>query len=144
MRKLFAHAFSETALLEQASLLTGYFDLLVCNLKRQIDGPKRGRVDIMAYYNFTTFDIIGDIMQAIKFFGFIKTSAKYAVLRYALKLLEAVVPSIAESRARHFEFTKTRIEKRLEMETTRTDIMAYASPILLHPCLRNGRGVITA
>lgn len=59
MRKLLAHAFSDHALLEQESLLTRYFGLLVEKLKQQIDGPARGRVDIMAYYNFTTFDIIG-------------------------------------------------------------------------------------
>lgn len=59
MRKVFAHAFSDTALLEQESLLTHYFDLLVDKLKQQVDGPSRGRVDLMAFYNFTTFDIIG-------------------------------------------------------------------------------------
>ena len=59
IRKLLAHAFSDSALLEQEPLLILYFDLLVSKLKRQIDGPAHGRVDIMAYYNFTTFDIIG-------------------------------------------------------------------------------------
>ena len=61
-RKLFAHAFSDSALLEQESLLTHYFDLLIMKLKLQIDGPAQGRVDMMAYYNFTTFDIIGYVL----------------------------------------------------------------------------------
>lgn len=56
------HAFSDSALLEQEPLLTSYFDLLVSKLKQQIDGPANGRVDIMAYYNFTAFDIIGYIL----------------------------------------------------------------------------------
>lgn len=59
IRKLLAHAFSDGALLEQEPLLTFYFNLLVAKLKQQIDGPAHGRVDMMAYYNFTTFDIIG-------------------------------------------------------------------------------------
>lgn len=59
IRKFFAHAFSETALVEQEPLLTFYFELLISKLKQLIDGPAQGRVDIMAYYNFTTFDIIG-------------------------------------------------------------------------------------
>ena len=59
MRRLYAHAFTDTALLEQSPLLTRYFDLLVSKLKQKIDGPEQGRVDVMAYYNFTTFDIIG-------------------------------------------------------------------------------------
>ena len=62
MRKLLAHAFSDSALLEQESLLTFYFKLLVTKLNQQIDGPVRGRVDMMAYYNFATFDTIGYIL----------------------------------------------------------------------------------
>lgn len=58
IRKLLAHAFSDSALLEQEPLLTYYFDLLVSKFKQQIDGPAHGRVDMMAYYNFVTFDII--------------------------------------------------------------------------------------
>ena len=52
IRKLLAHAFFDSALLEQEPLLAHYFDLLVTKLKEQIDGPARGRVDMMAYYIF--------------------------------------------------------------------------------------------
>ena len=62
IRKLFSHAFSDSALLEQEPLLTIYFKLLISKLKEQIDGPAQGRVDMMAYYNFATFDIIGYIL----------------------------------------------------------------------------------
>ena len=61
MRRLYAHAFTDTALLEQAPLLTHYFNRLISKLKQKIDGHEHGRVDIMAFYNFTTFDIIGYI-----------------------------------------------------------------------------------
>ncbi|KAL9065553.1 MAG: hypothetical protein Q9161_008157 [Pseudevernia consocians] len=61
IRKLFSHAFSDSALLEQEPLLTIYFKLLISKLKEQIDGPAQGRVDMMAYYNFTTFDVIGGV-----------------------------------------------------------------------------------
>ena len=59
IRKHFAHAFSDSALFEQEPLLTHYFNLLVTKLKHRINGPARGLVGIMAYYNFATFDIIG-------------------------------------------------------------------------------------
>ena len=59
IRKLLAYAFSDGALLEQEPLLTHYFDLLVSRLKQQIDGPACGRINIMAWYNFTSFDIVG-------------------------------------------------------------------------------------
>lgn len=59
MRKLVSHAFSETALREQEPILTQYFDLLLSRLKGHLGGPTHGKVDIMSWYNFTTFDIIG-------------------------------------------------------------------------------------
>lgn len=59
IRKLLSHAFSEAALREQEPILTTYFDLLISRLKDQIDGPAAGKVDIMSWYTFTTFDIIG-------------------------------------------------------------------------------------
>lgn len=62
IRKRLAHAFSDSALLEQEPLLTHYFNLLITKLKEQIDSPARGRVDMMAYYNFTAFDIIGYVL----------------------------------------------------------------------------------
>lgn len=59
IRKLLSHGFSETALREQEPILISYFDLLVSRLQEQIDGSTNGKVDIMSWYNFTTFDIIG-------------------------------------------------------------------------------------
>ena len=57
MRKLLSHAFSDNALREQESLVTHYFDFLIERLKQQIDGPKHGKVDLTAWYNYTTFDV---------------------------------------------------------------------------------------
>ena len=58
MRKLLAPAFSDSALLEQESLLEKYFELLIVKLKEQVDGPSKGCIDMMAQYNFVVFDII--------------------------------------------------------------------------------------
>lgn len=66
LRKHFVHAFSDTALLDQEPLLTQYFDLLITRLKEQVSGPCNGRVNILAYYNFTTFDIIGYSVRPIQ------------------------------------------------------------------------------
>jgi len=44
--------------LEQEHLLNKYFELLVLKLDEKIDGPSKGRVDMMAQYNFLAFDII--------------------------------------------------------------------------------------
>jgi cytochrome P450 len=55
MRRNISHAFSAKALEEQQGILQGYIDLLVKRLKE-----RSGQVvDLVNWYNFTTFDIIG-------------------------------------------------------------------------------------
>lgn len=58
IRKHLAPAFSDNALVEQESLLNQHFELLISKLKEHVDGSSEGRVDLMAQYNFVTFDII--------------------------------------------------------------------------------------
>lgn len=55
-RRLFSHAFSDKALQEQAPLLEKYVDLLMRRL-READGPQ----NMIYWYNFVAFDIIGDL-----------------------------------------------------------------------------------
>lgn len=60
-RRLLNHAFSEAALREQEPLMNKYFDLLIQKLYEKIDGPTQGKVNIMRWFNFITFDMIGDL-----------------------------------------------------------------------------------
>jgi hypothetical protein len=57
-RKAIAHGFSERALRDQEEILVSYIDILVDKLK----GCARGNspTDMVRWYNYTTFDIIGD------------------------------------------------------------------------------------
>jgi hypothetical protein len=41
--------------------MNSYFDLLVQKLYEKIDGPENGKVNIVQWFNFTTFDLIGDL-----------------------------------------------------------------------------------
>lgn len=54
-RRCLSHAFSDKALREQAELVEGHVDLLVKRLKEE---PGKHR-DLVKWYNFATFDIIG-------------------------------------------------------------------------------------
>lgn len=54
-----AHAFSEAALAEQEEYLNFYVDLLISKLTEQARQDKA--VDMTQWYNFFTFDIIGDL-----------------------------------------------------------------------------------
>ena len=57
-RRNLAHAFSDRALREQESILQHYIDLLVLRLKEQCESKARGKVDMVKWYNYTTFDIM--------------------------------------------------------------------------------------
>ena len=63
IRKLVSHAFSETALREQEPILNSYFDLFISRLNDQIGEAVTTKVDIVSWYNFTTFDIIGSVLS---------------------------------------------------------------------------------
>jgi cytochrome P450 len=57
-RRLLSHGFSEKAIREQESVVNAYVDLLIRKLhKRARDGPQ----DMVAWFNWTTFDLIGDL-----------------------------------------------------------------------------------
>ncbi|KAF7960744.1 hypothetical protein EAE96_000417 [Botrytis aclada] len=59
IRRALSHAFSEASLREQEPLMNVYFDLLIQKLYEQIDTPSKGKVNIVRFFNFTTFDLIG-------------------------------------------------------------------------------------
>lgn len=54
-RRLLAHGFSAKSMREQQPLITGYVDLLL----QRLEG--KHVVDIVSWFNYTTFDIIGDL-----------------------------------------------------------------------------------
>ena len=57
MRKTLSHGFSAGALSAQEDLLQYYVDLLI----RQIHKSNGAAMDVVKWYNFTTFDIIGEL-----------------------------------------------------------------------------------
>lgn len=63
MRKVLNPAFSDRALKAQEWILQGYTHLLITRLRDQIDSAGEGStaVDIDTWYNFTTFDTVGDL-----------------------------------------------------------------------------------
>jgi cytochrome P450 len=59
LRRSMAHGFSDRSMREQQPLIKGYIDLLIQRLR---DISHRGEVaDMAAWYNYTTFDVIGDL-----------------------------------------------------------------------------------
>lgn len=62
-RRILSHAFSAQSMADQQPLIRGYVDLLLQRLhERSQEGGAAARpLDMMNFYNFTTFDIIGDL-----------------------------------------------------------------------------------
>jgi cytochrome P450 len=61
MRKIFTPAFSDRALKQQEPLFVKYADLLVARLREGIEDRPDKRFDMVKMYNFTTFDVMGDL-----------------------------------------------------------------------------------
>lgn len=59
MRRVLAHAFSEKALRGQEDIIKTYVDLFVSRLAEKAAGEEH--IDIMRWFNLTTFDLIGDL-----------------------------------------------------------------------------------
>jgi hypothetical protein len=152
MRKLLSHAFSDAALRQQEDILTQYFELLVQELKKRVDTLDAGKVDLAKWYNFLTFDIIGDmcfgesfgalesgeyhvwmsnLFQGVKYARFLSIATFYEPLLTIMKGLIKLSPSIAKAKVEHEQFCALKTAQRLDLKTERKDFMSYViSPIL--------------
>lgn len=142
-RRLLSHAFSEKALRGQEDILKGYIDLLIHRLSTETDAGRM--VDMVQWYNFTTFDIIGDLAfgesfgcleggvyhpwVATTFDGF-----RLAVFNQTIKRLPVAAPIIrryipkelVKAQMDHLQLSFEKAKKRLESgKTDREDFMSY-------------------
>lgn len=147
MRRLLSHAFSDAALRDQEQLITHYFDLLIEKLQQQVVGPEQGKVDLVRWYNFTTFDILGDIcfdesfgalkkgqyhswiaslFQSLKIVRMFRVFRAYPILGKIVFSLLKLFPQVTKAGAEHQALTAQKAERRLDRQTDRKDIMRYA------------------
>ncbi len=69
-RKILAPAFSEKSVYEQEAMIKGHIDLLIRKLRQTIDAnPSEdvAAVDVLQWFNYATFDIIGDFIWGSSF-----------------------------------------------------------------------------
>ncbi len=146
VRGLFSPAFSERAMREQEPLIMGYIDLLIQRLKAQSQGPMEGDVDLVRWYNFTTFDIIGDlafgqpfgslesgeyhfwiisIFRSIRLLSIRAIGRAYPVIGAMMSCTLKFFPKIGEARRRHREYTQTVLQRRLATKGEKNDFLSY-------------------
>jgi cytochrome P450 len=155
MRRLLAHAFSNKALGEQESILHTYADMLIDKLKGILGQEQSPVVDLTRWFNYTTFDLIGDlafgepfgclaenryhwwvliILDAVKASSYLKIFWFYPVL---LPLVTLLIPRhLMQKRTDSFNLSVEKVRRRLKSQTTRPDFTSY---ILKHS--ENGKGL---
>lgn len=146
VRRNVSHAFSDKALREQEPLVQQYVDLLVNRLEEQTIGD--GPIDIMRWYNYTTFDVICDlafgeplyclrdstehkwialVMSNLKSIGLLSVRNKYPIFAYYdhIKNYFKDTTAIARARQEFLRITSEKITRRLEKGTDRPDFFSF-------------------
>lgn len=142
-RRLLSHAFSERALRGQEDIMDGYLNLLIRRLTAEADAGKV--VNLVQWYNFTTFDIIGDLafgepfgcLEGGVYHPWVATifdGFKLAVLNQTMKRLPVAAPilrwfipqKLVKGQVDHLTLSFEKARKRLESgKTDREDFMSY-------------------
>ncbi|KAK1963103.1 cytochrome P450 [Colletotrichum sublineola] len=140
-RRALSHGFSAQSMLDQEPIIKGYVDLLFQRLHEHCAGGSKA-LDMVSWFNWTTFDVIGDLafgepFQCLKnssynpwvklIFEGIKGAAFRAHMR-RFPMLESIllkfVPAeLKNKRAQHFALTEQKLKKRLAAQTERPDFM---------------------
>ncbi|KAL2044387.1 hypothetical protein N7G274_003092 [Stereocaulon virgatum] len=143
MRKPFVPGFSLKALKAQEDIISGYIDLLIARLSKHANLGDQV-VDIKDYFNWTTFDIIGDLgfgepfdcLQTERYhewvsflFGHLKDGALMASVNFypwISSLLVALMPKSAYRAAQaHFAMSSDKVRRRMALKTDRKDLLSY-------------------
>ncbi|KAM5361367.1 hypothetical protein ACJZ2D_013137 [Fusarium nematophilum] len=141
MRRLLAHAFSEKALQSQEDIMTYYVDKFIEKLSEQ---ASRGTtVDMTSWFNFATFDLIGDLAFGEPF-GCLDSGGYHPWVRLIFESVKATPYRFVAKRlgigrlAAHLLPKKTKLafrehrqlchstaSARMERDTKRPDFLSY-------------------
>ena len=123
-----------------------YIDLLIQRLKAQTQSPTGGEVDLVRWYNFTTFDIIGDLalgqpfgslesgnyhvwifnlFRGIKQLNWLSIVMAYPILEAILTCAVRLYPKAMDDQQVHKQYAKVAIQKRLATKTEKKDFLSY-------------------
>jgi cytochrome P450 len=140
LRRQIAHGFSEKAMRDQEPLIRGYVDLLMERLHEFCAAGSS--VVISDWYNYATFDIIGDLafgepfgcLQGSNLDGWIKgifDAGRLGIILQALSfyplvkraLISMVPASMKEAHEKHQRFTEEKMMRRTEQKEGRPDLI---------------------
>ncbi|KAF7942248.1 hypothetical protein EAE99_000298 [Botrytis elliptica] len=105
-----------------------------------------GKVNIVRFFNFTTFDLIGDlcfaesfnalrtqeynswianIFKGLKFARLFRVMRAYPLVGMPILAMLALFPALQKARQRHIQYTQDKTARRLDTVTDRRDFMSY-------------------
>ncbi|KAK1978747.1 cytochrome P450 [Colletotrichum cereale] len=137
-RRILSHGFSTRSMLEQQPIIRGYVDLFMERLRGQATAG--GPVDMVRWYNYTTFDIIGDltfgesfgcletsdyhpwvriVFESIKMASLFNVARGFPVLAPLLKLF--VPKDLVENGKSHKALVREKVDKRMDLGMMRPD-----------------------
>ncbi|KAI5795730.1 cytochrome P450 [Geopyxis carbonaria] len=144
-RKAFSPPFSDKSLRENEPVINKTIDLLITRLKGQIK-TKNGIADMVKWYNWTTFDVIGElvygdsfgclensefhpwlsiVLQNIKLSSYVALMERYPMIK---KLVMSSLPrSLMEKRNMHVEIIREKIARRSESKSMMKDVISHIS-----------------
>ncbi|KAJ6095928.1 hypothetical protein N7486_006674 [Penicillium sp. IBT 16267x] len=139
MRRLLSHAFSDNSLREQEPIIKSYVDLLMQRLREKCEDGNKA-LDMVAWYNFTTFDIIGDlafgepfdclknstyhqwvtvVLSGVRLGAYTNVARRFPFEGFIIKLLTP--KKVLSQRNLHLQLTKEKVEGRLKKSNERPD-----------------------
>jgi cytochrome P450 len=142
-RRLLSHAFSDKALRDQESIMAKFVDLLIQRLYENANNGS-SMVDMTAWYNFTTFDMIGELAFGESFhclemssyhpwvrmmFAGVKANSYFnAIKRFPAleKFLTYFMPaSVMAAKKAHTDLVIERVKQRLITKTDKADFTTF-------------------
>lgn len=140
-RRLLSHGFSERAIREQEPVVQSYVDLLIRGLHQR---AKEGPQDMVAWFNWITFDVIGDLTFD-RSFDCLRNQAYHEWIQFVFGAIKAVAISgelsrypptksvlfrlfgktVLAARKKFSQFTKERVDHRVASSTDRLDFLGY-------------------
>lgn len=141
-RKALSHSFSETTLRQLEPLIAKWVARLVDRLYAEVaDGRP---IDILKWYNCTTFDITGDMifsedlrmLSSGEYSSWVKTifdsfksesriialTSLGGPVKWIVNRVLNLLPSVQKSAAEHWRYTKERVDRRFSETPKRTDL----------------------
>jgi cytochrome P450 len=140
-RRLLSHGFSERAIRDQEPVVQSYVDLLIRGLHQR---AKEGPQDMVAWFNWITFDVIGDLTFD-RSFDCLRNQAYHEWIQFVFGGIKAIVialelsryppmksvlfrlfgKTVSAARKKSTQFTKERVDHRVASSTDRLDFLGY-------------------